>query len=253
MVIKAILLDLDGTVYNGNKLIDGVDKAIENMRMQNIQVAFCTNNSSKLPSSIALKLNKMGIDCCEPDILSSGMMAIKYVEKEKLDKVYILGTEEIKSGFISVGINVCDENEAEVLVIGMDTEYNYEKMTKGLRAAIRSKKIILCNKDRYFEKEDGIYPGNGGMTSSILYCSNKEPDIIIGKPNTLMLEYFCRCQKYSKEEILVIGDSDESDMAMADNFGCKSILISKTDKKDRVTIRSLKETVYWDWSGEIWK
>ena len=39
MVIKAILLDLDGTVYNGNKLIDGVDKAIENMRMQNIQVA----------------------------------------------------------------------------------------------------------------------------------------------------------------------------------------------------------------------
>ena len=76
MVIKAILLDLDGTVYNGNKMIDGADKAIKNMRMQNIEVIFCTNNSSTLPSSIAMKLNNMGIECGESDILSSGTMAI---------------------------------------------------------------------------------------------------------------------------------------------------------------------------------
>ena len=37
MVIKAILLDLDGTVYNGNKMIDGADKAIKNMRMHRIR------------------------------------------------------------------------------------------------------------------------------------------------------------------------------------------------------------------------
>ncbi|WP_400256182.1 HAD hydrolase-like protein [Methanomethylophilus alvi] len=159
----------------------------------------------------------------------------------------------MKIGFIEAGINVCNENEAETLVIGMDMEYSYEKMTKGLRAAIRSKKIIVCNEDRYFEKEDGIYPGNGGMTSSILYCSNKKPDIIVGKPNTLMLEHFCKYQKYSKDEIIVIGDSDESDMIMANKFGCKFIQISKIDKKDIMTIKSLKETVYWNWSDEIWK
>lgn len=246
IVIKSILLDLDGTVYKGNELIEGADLAIKNMRNQGIRVFFCTNNSSKMPASIATKLNNMGIECIEEDIVSSGLMAIRYVKENSLQNVYVSGSEEFIDGFIKMGINISDEEHAETFVIGMDTEFNYIKMTKGLRVAMRSNTIILCNEDRRFEKEDGIYPGNGGITSSIMYCSSREPDIIVGKPQVFMIEYVCDKYAISREEIMVIGDSYDSDVAMAKNFGCKYLLISGEEKKNCVS--SLAKTSNWIWN-----
>lgn len=244
-MIKAILLDLDGTVYKGSELIEGADLAIENMRRQGIHVFFCTNNSSKLPASIVVKLNKMGIKCDAKDVISSGAIAIKYVKDKRLQKVYVSGSNELIKGFLDEGIDICDETSADTLVIGMDDTFDYEKMTKGLRAAMRSKTIIMCNEDRQFEKEDGIYPGNGGMTSCVLYCSNKQPDVIIGKPSTIMPEYIKKTYGYSKDEMLVIGDSEESDITMAKRFKCKWLKISDVMNKDN--IRSLSDTIKWGW------
>ncbi|MBE6515040.1 MAG: HAD-IIA family hydrolase [Thermoplasmata archaeon] len=245
-MIEAVLLDLDGTVYKGDKLIEGADLAIENMRNQGVRVFFCTNNSSKLPSSIARKLNRMGIECTEEDVISSGSMAIKYVLEKGSNEVYISGTEELRRGFVDAGIDVCDENEARTLVIGMDPEFNYDKITKGMRAAFNARTIIICNEDRWFEKEDGLYPGNCAMTSSILHCSGRKPDLMIGKPGSFMAEYIGEKYGFSKENIMVIGDSVDSDIAMAKKFGCKYLLIGQT--KEENCVKSLFETINYDWT-----
>ena len=246
-MIKAVLLDLDGTVYNGNKLIDGSDEAIAGMRDAGIHVLFCTNNSSKLPSSISKKLNDMGVDCVEEDVISSGMMAIQYVLDAGLDDLYVLGSEELKGGFIDHGITITDEKDVRSMVIGMDLEFDYVKMTSGLRAAFKADRIILCNEDRWFEKDDGMYPGCGGMTSSILHCSGKQPDLVIGKPNVLMMEYVSRRYGYTPGEMLVIGDSMESDVAMACRYGSPYLLIDENRKGDCV-IPSLADVIDREWS-----
>lgn len=126
----------------------------------------------------------------------------------------------------------------------MDSKFDYEKMTKGIRAAINSKTIILCNQDKNFMKEDGLYPGCGGMTAPILYCSEKESDVIIGKPNTIMIEQLAEAKGYSKDELLVIGDSDV-DVEMAANYECRSIFVGKNGKN---CIQNLKETADFDWN-----
>lgn len=85
-MIKAILLDLDGTVYNGNTIIDEADEAIENMRRNGIRVYFCTNNSSSTPHSIMKKLKGMNIDCDEEDVLTSGKATLEYIKRNNLKK-----------------------------------------------------------------------------------------------------------------------------------------------------------------------
>ena len=180
-------------------------------------------------------------------MISSGALAIKYIKENGLNKVFIIGSQELKSAFIKAGINVCTEDENETMVIGIDDSFDYSMMTIGLRAAIRAKKIIVCNQDRSFEKEDGLFPGNGGIVSSILYCSNKAPDFVIGKPNTFMLEHVLEKYHLCKEELLVIGDSEESDIAMAETIGCKSILIGHSNEKEQV-IKGLYETINFDWT-----
>ena len=54
--MKTIATDLDGTLFNGETLIDGVKESILEIRSNNIDIYFTTNNSSQSPLEIRDKL-----------------------------------------------------------------------------------------------------------------------------------------------------------------------------------------------------
>ena len=245
---KAIVLDLDGTVYVGNKALPGAEQAILNMRNQGYQVLFCTNNSSSTPNQIRNKLANMNISCEVDEIITSGMMVVDYIKNNGLNNIYISGPQQFIDYCLDNGVHISNEHEADVLVISMDTNINYQKLTKLTRAALHSKFIIACNEDKLFQKEDGLYPGCGAIVSSVLYCSNKTADLIIGKPNTFMMNYISNRFQYSPLDIIMIGDSYDSDIIMANNYGCRSVLIGN-DQRKKECISSLSDTSSWDWSS----
>ena len=225
-MIKVALIDLDGTIYQGNQVIEGAAEAITNLRKHGIRIVFCTNNSSVPPERIVKKLNDIGVECQKDELLSSIEMMIIYIRNYNIKRVYVCGSEEVIDYCKSNGVDLCDEINCENLVISMDSKFNYEKMTRAVRAALTAKRILICNEDRVFLKEDGLYPGCGAMVSSILYCANRKANVIVGKPSTYMLEYVCEKYGFNKDELLVIGDTLDSDIRMANDFGCKSILVN---------------------------
>lgn len=239
-MIKAVILDLDGTVYEGNKLIDNADAAISDMRRQGLEVIFCTNNSSRPAADIARKLNGLGIPCEEKDVVSSGSMALRYALDKQLENVYFCGSDRMRDEFEKNGIKLCSPNDCKNLIIGMDTEYNYEKMTDGVRAALKAEKIIICNQDKLYPTEDGVKPGCGAMVSSILSVTGRNYDTILGKPGTAMLSFISDRYDYEAKEMIIIGDGADSDIAMADRFGSPSILVGRD-------ATSLKYAVSLDW------
>ena len=247
IMIRVVLVDLDGTVYEGNNVIDGAVEAISNMRNNGIKVIFCTNNSSLPPEKIVEKMNRMGVVCEDDELISSIGMMVAYLKNNAMKKVYVCGSDEVVEYCKFNKIDLCSENECENLVIAMDKKYNYEKMTRGTHAALRADKILICNQDALFPTEEGLCPGCGAMVSSILFCSNRKADVIIGKPSTYMLEYVCEKYGYDKDDLLVIGDTPDSDIKMADDFGCKSLLVDISGTVAG-SVKGLKDTVSWDWS-----
>lgn len=238
---KIALVDLDGTIYKGDEIIEGALEAIDNLKSQGFRVVFCTNNSMMPPYEIANRLNKMGITCCEQDILSSIMMAFFYVKDNNVSNVYICGSDSIIDYFINNGISLHNENECDCLIIAMDDNYNYEKMTRGVRAALHSKTIIVCNEDRVFPTNEGLCPGCGAIASSILFASRKKPDIIVGKPEIYMMDYISKKFGAKPEDMVVIGDGYDSDAVMAKKYGSKYVLIGED-------VKTIKETKHWNWS-----
>ena len=114
----------------------------------------------------------------------------------------------------------------------MDSKFDYHKLTMAVRAALQSEYIIACNRDRVFPKEGGeLFPGCGAMVSSVEYCANRTVDLVVGKPNTIMFEHIMESLSLEKDEILVIGDSLESDIKMAETAGAPFIYIND-DRKD---------------------
>ncbi len=239
-MVRVALVDLDGTVYEGSRIIDGAIEAIRNLRSYGIKVIFCTNNSFVPPEKIVDKLNGMGIACEYDELLSSMDMMVTYLKSHNMKKVYLCGSDEAIDYFKSNRIDLCGENECENLVIAMDKKYDYEKMTRAVRAALRADKILICNQDALFPTEDGLCPGGGAIVSSILSVTKREPTIVVGKPQTVMIDYIAKKYNLKPEEIVVIGAGKESDIKMADNYGSKSILIG-------VDVKTIRDLVTYKW------
>lgn len=242
--VKAVLFDLDGTVYYGSRIIDGANEAIKHCRACGKQVFFLTNNSTKTREQIFQKLLGMGIDCKFDEVLTSGYVAALYAQKEKLEDIYICGSENLVSEFESLGVHVVGAEQAHNLLIGYDPAFDYEKMTNAVRVAMHARKVIACNKEKTFLGEGAKpFPGCGGMVAPIEWCSGRTADYVIGKPNTLMLDITGEMLGLTSDQMLVVGDTYESDILMANKKGCPSVLIGTQEYSDTVTIERIGDLV----------
>ena len=88
--IKLFVLDMDGTIYLSNTLIEGSLDFISHLRKTNKGILFFTNNSSRTGETYVKKLNDMGFDVEDKDVMTSGDVTIKYLQTKYKDKIYVL-------------------------------------------------------------------------------------------------------------------------------------------------------------------
>ena len=69
--IKCFLLDMDGTIYLGDNVIEGTYEFLDILKKQNKRAMYITNNSSKATSQYVEKLAGLGISAAEDDFFTS--------------------------------------------------------------------------------------------------------------------------------------------------------------------------------------
>lgn len=226
---KAVIFDLDGTIYFGNSLADGAKEVLEELKQKGYEVLFFTNNSTKTRDEVLQKLSALGIKSDENRIYTSAYATAKYLQEVGLRKIFLIGNESFQQELQSCEIELTDELSCEAVVVGLDLYFNYEKIAKGFLALQNGAKLIATNVDKHFPVENGVLkPGSNAIVASLLGCSEKNVDYIVGKPNTYLLDMIVKEWYLDRDQIWVVGDSEESDIAMANNYGCKSVLVVNT-------------------------
>ena len=80
---KAVLFDMDGTIYRENDLFDGVIELLNSIKVKGGRFAFITNNPSKSVKDYTKKLNRLGIDGIDKDNFFTSAQASIMIMKEK--------------------------------------------------------------------------------------------------------------------------------------------------------------------------
>lgn len=241
--IKAVAFDLDGTVYLGDKLIDGAAKLISYLKNKSIKIFYFTNNSTKTRQEIYRKLCSLGLSLKIVEVYTSSHATARYLKEKGISKIFCIGSTGLLSEIKSQGIDVTgEENKAEALVVGLDKDFNYSKLSKALDAIQNGCLVIACNRDKSFPIESNKFmPGCGPIVSAVECLYEKEVDYIVGKPNTYMIELLAEEWGLSSQQILVVGDSYSSDIEMAKRFKCPSILISGNNYPDTIVVKDISE------------
>lgn len=235
--IHYIFMDIDGVLYRGRTPINGSREFIDYLLEDGIQFICVTNNSAKTPADYSNRLKKMGIKIEEKNIINSGVATVEFLkdtflkEKEKLS-AYVIGGEGLISLIKDSGIRI-EENNPDIVVVGWDVEFTYEKMKKASLAIQKGAIYIGTNPDTTYPSEEGILPGCGAILASITTASGVEP-IIVGKPRPLIMEMAAKRISAKKEKSLMVGDRIDTDILAGRNFGIQTALvlsgvISKSD------------------------
>ena len=225
-MVKGIVFDLDGTLYLGEKAVHGAVETVSALAEQGYQVFYLTNNSGKTRRQIIQKLNKMGFREASAGNAYCGSYAISaYLAGNKITPVYVIGTDDLKGELMSYDIMGEDGAAVAAVVVGIDPSFSYKKITMALEAIDNGAKLIVANTDASYPVENNHrLPGCGAMVAAIVAATGHTPDFHVGKPNVYLLELLCREHNILPDEICVVGDMPESDIQMAANFGCQSIL-----------------------------
>lgn len=86
---RLFLLDMDGTIYEEEKVFDGTHQLLEYINYIGGRYVFITNNSSKSVVDYIKKVSKLGIKCNKDNFFTSAQAAVMYLKKSIPDKKYI--------------------------------------------------------------------------------------------------------------------------------------------------------------------
>jgi len=225
--IETIIIDLDGVVWRLNELIFGAREAITTLRNKGYKIVFLTNNSGMSRQQILTKLNSVNIVASIDEILSSPNTTAQYVSSlSPQAKILMIGSAGLKTEILNAGLTVTDNPlEADFLIAGFDNSLSYEKLEKALQALLNGAKFIATNDDGMLPTETGYRPGAGAIIGAITGMIKRPPDVIVGKPNEVIIRQVLKNMDVDISQAVIVGDSLGTDVKLAKNIGMRSILV----------------------------
>jgi 4-nitrophenyl phosphatase len=228
---RALLFDLDGTLYRGEQMVPGADLLLRTMRERNVPCWFVTNNSTRTAEDVARHLVDMGIPAEAGQVITSSLAAADYISMNyPASLAYIVGESGLADALGNAGIRLLNEEDSltaarpDLVVQGIDRAMGYSKIAEAVRHVLSGSIFIQTNPDRLLPVNGALQPGAGSIGAMITAATGIEP-IVIGKPSTIIMDYTLGRAGVAAEEAWVIGDNPHTDLAAAANAGCPSVLV----------------------------
>ena len=226
-MFDAILLDMDGVLYHGDRPVSGAAEFLQ--RIERIPHLFITNNPILPPSAVADKLAGIGLPRPKLEqIITSAQATARWLSKQKPGfRYFAVGAEGLHIALREVGVE--DLARADFVVVGEGPGLDYASLTLGINLIVKLGARLIAtnpdiNVDATIDGEHRLVPGGGALVAPFAVASGVEP-VIIGKPNPLLFEMALEQLGCAPERCLMIGDRPDTDIAGAARLGMQTALV----------------------------
>ena len=222
---RLFLLDMDGTLYLGDEVFDGAVDFIRTLEQTGRRYIYLTNNSSRAGTDYITRLRRLGFPCEAENVFTSGMATAMYLNQNYPGKrVCLVGTEAFRRELEAEGIVIDDEN-AQAVVCGFDTELVYRKLERAVHFLRKGVPFIAANPDWVCPMPGGeVLPDCGSICALLTAASGRKPNYI-GKPNRRMVDIISKQTGIPNREICCVGDRLYTDIAVGVNAGAVTVLV----------------------------
>ena len=253
---RGFAVDLDGTVYLGERLLPGARDLVQALRRRGIPFVFLTNNSSRSTDEYVQKLGRLGLDVGPENVLTSGAATIAFLKRRYDGKgVFLVGTPSLAREFGDGGIELVHASEADVAVLGFDTTVTYRKLQDLCVLVRQGRPYIATHPDVLCPTDGEPLVDIGAFVELVRAATGRVPDVVVGKPNPMMVSAIAEKLGARADELVSVGDRLYTDVRMAVENGMTSVLVlsgetdvsmlSQARWRPHLVVRDLAELVQW--------
>ncbi len=222
--IKMFVLDMDGTIYLGERLFPFTPGFLRRVLETGRDYCFFTNNSSQNRQAYLEKLGRMGLSVLpEKMLISNGVLLEWLAENRPGESAYVVGTPALEEDFRQAGIALSD-TAPHYVVLGFDTTLTYEKLRLACGFIRQGAAVYGANPDWNCPVEGGFIPDCGSI-AALVKASTGVQCPFFGKPSPHTLRYMLKHTGCQPQELAVVGDRLYTDIAVAADSAVTSILV----------------------------
>jgi phospholysine phosphohistidine inorganic pyrophosphate phosphatase len=226
--MRAILFDLDGVLYQGDRAIPGAAGALEWAREQRIPHLFLTNTTSRPRSAIAEKLAGMDFRVAEDEILTPPVAALAWLRERDVTDLALFVPEATRAEFSGIAL-LPERREAgagAVILGDLGEGWDFATLNRAFRLLMAEPHphLIALGMTRYWRAPDGLRLDCAPFVMALRHATGIEP-VVLGKPAAPFFEAALQAVGSAAGETLMIGDDIRGDVGGAQQTGVQGLLV----------------------------
>lgn len=226
-IIRGCIIDLDGVIWRGEKLLPGAMDFFVELHDRSIPYMFATNNATTTPQKMCERAQRLGFEMRPDQIVTSSHAAVNLLRKQLPEgaTVLVIGEEglldALKDASFQIGFTA---KNARAVVVGMDRKVTWDKMAEAAYAIAQGAIFLGTNADPSYPTERGLAPGNGAILHALQKTTGVAP-IVVGKPEPYIFLQALDRMEIEPVHTLVVGDRLTTDIQGGINAGALTALV----------------------------
>ncbi len=219
---RALLFDLDGVMYVGNRMIDGADRVINHVRSCRLPCRFTTNTTTMSQAALHRKLLDLGLPIEQSEVFGVIRAAHLFLEQEGDPLCHFLLTDDPRGDFAD--FRQSEDHPTHLVVGDVGKVWDYRLMQRCFEMIIDGAKLVALHKGKYWQTETGLRMDIGAFVSGLEYVTDTTA-IVIGKPSQKFFKLALDDLGLDASQVVMIGDDLTNDIGGAQQAGMKAVLV----------------------------
>lgn len=217
----AVLLDLEGTLYEKGRVLPGAVTALGLLRAQGYGLRFLTNVDSRPPAAIAAELAGLGLPIEAAELFTPLSAARALLTAVPGARVHPL----LATALRSLLPRLADQPPYTHVLVGDCREVlDYPRLDAAFRAVRDGAELLALQRGRYFRRDDGDHVDTGAVVAGLEYAAGVTARVL-GKPSRDFFALAAGSLEVPLERCVVVGDDATTDIAGGLAAGARAVQV----------------------------
>jgi phospholysine phosphohistidine inorganic pyrophosphate phosphatase len=226
--VRAVLLDLDGVLYVGDRPVPGAAETVEWLCDTGIPHLFLTNTTSRPRDAIVQKLAAMDVPAAPDDVLTPPVAAHAWLARHGIRHPALFVPEATAAELSDLDpLDPAAEDGAGAVVVGdLGEGWDFPTLNRAFRLlmAADAPPLLALGLTRYWRAPDGLRLDAGAFVRALEYATGRGA-VVLGKPDPSFYAAAVEALDVPPEDVVMVGDDVVTDVGGAQAAGLAGVLV----------------------------
>jgi HAD superfamily hydrolase (TIGR01458 family) len=224
-MLKGVLLDLAGVLYEGEKALPGAADAVARLRDAGLPLRFVTNTTRSTKRMVLERLASLGFRLEEGELFAPAQAARAWLAENDCSPMLL-----VHPNLVQEFAGLPERPHRAVVVGDAGKSFTYDNLNHAFRELVGGARLIALAKNRTFKDDDGELSLDTGAFVTALEYASQRTAIVLGKPAPAFFDAALTSMGCAPHQAVMVGDDAEADVAGALRAGLGAAILVRTGK-----------------------